>query len=55
MTDHSEENRVTEAERGTAKARYALEDLLAASDYATLQPAEEREWIDAPPVGKELF
>ena len=33
--------------------RYTLEELLAASDYTTPQPAEEREWIDAPAVGRE--
>lgn len=33
--------------------RYTLEELLAASDYTTPQPAEEREWIDAPAIGRE--
>jgi antitoxin ChpS len=27
--------------------------LLAASDYSQPQSAEDREWIDAPPVGRE--
>jgi antitoxin ChpS len=41
------------------KPRYTLEELLAKCDYS--QPMtpeerdpEEREWIDAPPVGREL-
>lgn len=32
---------------------YKLAELLAASDYAQPQPAEEREWVDAPAVGRE--
>ena len=35
------------------KPRYTLEELLAASDYSQPQPAEEREWVDAPAVGGE--
>lgn len=37
------------------KLRYTLAELLAASDYSQQQPAEEREWIDAPAVGGELI
>jgi antitoxin ChpS len=33
--------------------RYTLAELLAASDYSQPQSAEDREWIDAPPVGRE--
>ena len=33
---------------------YTLEELLAASDYSTPMTPEEREWIDAPAVGREL-
>lgn len=35
--------------------RYTLAELLAASDYSQPQPTEEREWIDAPAVGRELL
>lgn len=35
--------------------RYTLAELLAASDYTTPQSPEEREWVDAPAVGKELL
>jgi antitoxin ChpS len=35
--------------------RYTLEELLAASDYSAPQPPEEREWVDAGPVGRELI
>ena len=35
--------------------RYTLAELLAASDYSHPQPAEEREWVDAPAVGGELI
>lgn len=34
--------------------KYTLSDILAASDYTQIQPESEREWIDAPSVGKEI-
>ncbi len=37
------------------KRRYTLDELLAASDYSQPMPPEDREWIDAPPVGRELI
>jgi antitoxin ChpS len=37
------------------KPRYTLDELLAASDYSQPMSAEDREWIDAPPVGRELI
>lgn len=37
------------------RPRYTLAQLLDASDYSQPQPAEEREWVDAPPVGGELI
>jgi antitoxin ChpS len=37
------------------RLRYTLAELLAASDYSQLQPADEREWVDAPAVGNELI
>ena len=36
------------------RPRYTLSELLAASDYSQPQPADEREWVDAPAVGREL-
>ena len=38
-----------------ARPPYTLAELLAASDYSQPQPAEEREWVDAPAVGGELI
>ena len=38
-----------------SRPRYTLAELLAASDYAQPQPQEEREWIEAPAVGRELI
>ncbi|MBU2857678.1 antitoxin [Acidithiobacillus ferrooxidans] len=35
------------------QTRYTLAELLAASDYSQPQPAEEREWVEVPPVGRE--
>ncbi|MBL0151345.1 MAG: antitoxin [Ideonella sp.] len=37
------------------KPRYTLAELLAASDYSQPLSAEEREWIDAPAVARELI
>ncbi len=36
------------------RRRYTMTELLAESDYSELQPAEEREWVDAPTVGREV-
>lgn len=36
-----------------ARPRYTMAELLAKSDYSQPQPAEEREWVDAPEIGKE--
>jgi antitoxin ChpS len=35
------------------RPHYTLEELLAASDYTTPQPLEERAWVDASDVGRE--
>ena len=35
------------------RPRYTLAELMAASDYSQPQPPEEREWVDAPAVGRE--
>jgi len=35
------------------RRRYTLRELLEASDYSQAQPAEEREWVDAPTTGRE--
>jgi antitoxin ChpS len=37
------------------KTRYTLEELLADSDYSQPRTPEEQEWLDAPPVGRELL
>lgn len=37
------------------RPRYTLAELLAASDYTQPQPPEQREWVDAPSVGRELI
>lgn len=34
--------------------RYTLAELLAASDYSAPLTPEEREWVDAPAVGREI-
>jgi len=35
------------------RPRYTMEHLLAGSDYSKPQRAADREWIDAPSVGRE--
>lgn len=35
------------------RPKFTLAELLAASDYSKPQPPEEREWVDAPAVGRE--
>lgn len=37
------------------RPRYTLAELLAESDYSQSQAPCEREWVDAPPVGRELI
>jgi len=37
------------------KKKYTMEALLAISDYSQPQSKEDREWIDAPAVGRELI
>jgi antitoxin ChpS len=37
------------------KPRYTLEELLALSDFSQPLTEEDREWLDAPPVGGELI
>ena len=36
-----------------SRPRYTLDELLAESDYSQPLPPEEREWVDAPAVGRE--
>lgn len=37
------------------RPRYTLNELLAASDYSLSRDPEEQEWLNAPPVGRELL
>ena len=37
------------------RPHYTLDELLAQSDYSVAMPPEDREWLDAPPVGRELL
>ena len=38
-----------------AKPRYSLEELLAQCDTTESMSADEREWLDSGPVGRELL
>ena len=37
------------------RPRYTLEDLVAQCDRRKRRSREEREWLDAPPVGREAL
>ncbi len=37
------------------RPRYTMAELLACSDYSEPLTDEDREWIDSPPVGRELL
>ena len=41
--------------QATARRRYTLDELLAASDYSEPPTPEDRAWLDAGPVGRELL
>ncbi len=49
MEEHSRP--VPEAQK---QRRYTLAELLAESDYSGPLAEEDLEWIDAPPVGREV-
>ena len=53
MPDPNDE--VQEQQKSAEKPKPTLEALLKSSEYAQPQPPEEREWVDAPPAGKELL
>lgn len=47
---------VEETEQPTqTRPRYTLDELLAECDYSQPRTPEEQEWLDAPPVGRELL
>jgi antitoxin ChpS len=37
------------------RPRYTLAELLAASDYSEPLSSEDRDWLDAPAIGKEIM
>jgi antitoxin ChpS len=37
------------------RPRFTLAELLAVSDYSEPQPGDQREWVDAPAVGREAL
>ena len=37
------------------RTRYTMAELLAASDYSAPLSSEDRDWLDAPAVGKEIL
>ena len=49
----NEEQEHLELAQGVQKP--TMDELLKASDYSQPQPAEEREWVDAPSAGGELI
>lgn len=53
MDDALENGRVTIERR--ARPRYSLDELLAQCEATDDYPAEDRDWLDVRPVGKELL
>ena len=47
--------KVSGSKKPKASSRYTLAQLLVDSDYSWPITPENREWIDAPPVGRELL
>lgn len=41
--------------KANSRPKYTLSELLAMSDYSLPQTQEERDWLDALPVGSELL
>lgn len=37
------------------RPKYTMDELLAASDYSQPEAQMDREWLDAPPVGREII
>jgi antitoxin ChpS len=37
------------------RPRYTLDELLAGSDYGDARSAEDQDWIEAPPAGREIL
>ncbi|GBR64135.1 hypothetical protein ASY01nite_24560 [Acetobacter syzygii] len=42
------------SDKPTKLHRTTMDELLAVSDYSQPQLLEEREWVDAPAIGREL-
>ena len=45
----------TDGGLGVRRPTFKLDDLLAQCDYSVPMDEEEREWVDAPRVGRELI
>ena len=41
--------------KAATRPRYTMEELLAASDYTHAHVDDDREWLDTPPIGRELI
>jgi antitoxin ChpS len=41
--------------QSTKRSKYTAEELLAQCDYSLPMSREDREWLDSPPVGRELI
>lgn len=55
-TEDFSQNKIEEAGPPTQSQQcYLLEELLAGSDFSQPLAPEEREWLNAPPVGRELL
>ena len=55
LTVSVEGNRLVMEAVKRERPRYSLEELLAQCDFELPYSDEERAWLDAPPVGRELL
>ena len=55
MKDSASDIKSPSTQEKQPQPSYTLESLLAATDFSNPQTLEEREWVDAPPVGSELI
>ena len=55
MSDSAPNINKQSTEQVRPKPSYSLEELLAVSNFKKPETSEEREWVDAPPVGGELL
>lgn len=55
LDQHADDNQPGDRLSAPLRQPYTMQGLLAASEYPRDQAKEDREWVDAPSVGRELL